>query len=79
MISDLPGWERSQGIIVIALALAPVLAVSRRDGARRGGAAGQPPAGVERVLYVLEGQLDVTLPGSAVALPRSGRFRVLSP
>jgi (S)-ureidoglycine aminohydrolase len=61
--SDLPGWERSQGIIVIA----------PRMGARfsqyiavmeRGGAAGQTPPGVERVLYVLEGQIVLTLPGT---------------
>ena len=43
-----------------------------------GGTAGQPPPGVERVLYVLEGQVDLTLPGSRRAVPRSRRVRLLS-
>jgi (S)-ureidoglycine aminohydrolase len=62
--ANLPGWERSQGIILIA----------PRMGARfsqylalmePGASAGQPPPGVERVLYVLEGQVDLTVPGSS--------------
>jgi (S)-ureidoglycine aminohydrolase len=76
--SDLPGWERSQGIIVIA----------PRIGARfsqylaamePGGAAGRPPAGVERMLYVLEGQLEVTLPGSAACSLGPGGFAYCPP
>ena len=74
--SDLPGWERSQGIILI----------SPRMGARfaqylalmePGGTAGPAPPGVERVLYVLEGQVALTLPGSSERSPRSRRVRLL--
>jgi (S)-ureidoglycine aminohydrolase len=59
--SDLPGWEHSQGIILI----------SPRMGARftqylavmeRGGRAEPAPPGVERVLYVLEGLVALTIP-----------------
>jgi (S)-ureidoglycine aminohydrolase len=61
--SELTGWTRSQGVILIA----------PRMGARftqylalmeQGGTAGPAPAGVERVLYVLDGQVVVALPGS---------------
>jgi (S)-ureidoglycine aminohydrolase len=76
--SDLPGWERSQGIILIA----------PRIGARfsqylalmePGGGAGQPLPGVERVLYVLEGQVDLTLPGSSVRSLGPGGFAYWPP
>jgi (S)-ureidoglycine aminohydrolase len=59
--SDLSGWERSHCVILI----------SPRMGARftqyiaimePGGATGQAPPAVERVLYVLEGEVDLTLP-----------------
>ena len=61
--SDLPGWERSQIINLI----------SPRMGARfsqylalmeSGGSAGQPLRGVERVIYVVEGGVDLKLRGS---------------
>ena len=76
--SDLPGWERSQGIILIA----------PRMGARfsqylammePGGTAGQPPPGVERVLYVLEGQVAVTMPGSTERSLGPGGFAYCPP
>ena len=58
--SDLPGWERSQCIILI----------SPRMGAQfsqylalmeEGGFAGPASRGVERVLYVVEGGVDLIL------------------
>ena len=58
--SDLPGWERSQGVILI----------SPRIGARfvqylallePGGRGTSPPAGVERVLYVIEGRVSLAI------------------
>ena len=76
--SDLPGWERSQGIILIA----------PRMGARfsqyiaimePGGAAGQPPPGVERVIYVLEGQVDLILPGGSEQSLGPGGFAYCPP
>ncbi len=71
--SELPGWERTQGIIVIA----------PRMGARftqylalmePGGTAGPPAAGVERVLYVLEGEVALSLPGAGERPARPGGF-----
>src|SRR5580704_17243564 len=59
--SDLPGWERSRGVILIA----------PRMGARftqylavmeEGGGAGLAPPGIERVIYVLERDVALTLP-----------------
>lgn len=76
--SDLPAWKRSQGIILIG----------PRMGARfsqyiaimePGGAAGQPPPGVERVLYVLEGQVDLALPGTSERSLGPGGFAYCSP
>jgi (S)-ureidoglycine aminohydrolase len=76
--SDLPGWERSQGIILI----------SPRMGARfsqyiaimePGGAGGQAPPGVERVLYVLEGHVDLILPGTSEQSLGAGGFAYCPP
>jgi (S)-ureidoglycine aminohydrolase len=76
--ADLPGWERSQGIILIA----------PRMGARfsqylalmePGASAGQPLPGVERVLYVLEGQVDLTVPGSSARSLGPGAFAFCPP
>jgi (S)-ureidoglycine aminohydrolase len=71
--SDLPGWERSQGVILIA----------PRIGARfvqylalmePGGRSAPPPEGVERVLYVLEGQVALSWPGKPDCTFESGGF-----
>jgi (S)-ureidoglycine aminohydrolase len=60
--SELPGWERSHAIIVIAPRIGArftqYLAVMEPEGT-----AGPPAAGVERAVYVLEGRIDVSLPG----------------
>lgn len=76
--SDLPGWERSQGIIVIAPRMgaqfSQYLALMEP-----GGSAGRPAPGVERVLYVLEGQIDVTLPGSRQQSLGPGGFAYCPP
>jgi (S)-ureidoglycine aminohydrolase len=76
--SELPGWERSQGIIVIAPRMgarfSQYLAVMEP-----GGAAGQPAPGVERVLYVLEGQINITLPGSSQRSLSPGGFAYCPP
>ncbi|MGO9463210.1 MAG: (S)-ureidoglycine aminohydrolase [Isosphaeraceae bacterium] len=61
--SDLPGWDQTQGIILI----------SPRMGARftqylalmeKGGTAGPAPPSVERVIYVLDGEISLSLPHS---------------
>jgi (S)-ureidoglycine aminohydrolase len=76
--SELLGWELTQGIILI----------SPRLGARfvqylalmeRGGNAGPAPPGVERVLYVLEGELAVTLPGAGTCTLVAGGFAFCPP
>jgi len=76
--SDLPGWERSQGIILIAPRMgarfAQYLALMEP-----GGTAGQAPPGVERVLYVLEGQVAVTIPGAIARHLGPGGFAYCPP
>ncbi len=76
--SDLPGWERAQGVILI----------SPRIGAKfvqylalmeTGGRAAQPPEGVERVLNVVEGRVSVGCPGAAECVLDSGGFAYCPP
>ncbi len=76
--SDLPGWQRSQGVILI----------SPRIGARFvqylatmecGGSATSPPAGVERVLYMVEGRVLVAFPGKAACVLEPGGFAYCPP
>ena len=76
--SDLPGWERSQGVILI----------SPRIGARfvqylalmeSGGKAAAPPEGVERVLYVLEGRVTIAFPGMTERRLEAGGFAYCPP
>ncbi len=76
--SDLPGWERSRGIILI----------SPRMGARfvlylalmePGASAGPAPPAVERVLYVLEGEVALTIPGANERTLGPGGFAYCPP
>jgi (S)-ureidoglycine aminohydrolase len=71
--SPLPGWERTEGIILIA----------PRMGARftqflahmePGGTAGPSAAGVERVVYVLDGSLTVRPGGGTEQTLTAGGF-----
>ncbi len=59
--SDLPGWQGTRGAIVIAPAMGArftqYLALMEQ-----GGAAGPASPGIERVLYVLEGEATLALP-----------------
>jgi (S)-ureidoglycine aminohydrolase len=76
--SDLPGWERSQGVILISPRMGAhfvqYLALMQADGH---GAAAQ--AGVERVLYVLEGRVALTLPGADECILEPGGFAFSPP
>jgi len=76
--SDLPGWERSQGIIVIAPQIgaqfSQYLALMEP-----GGTAGPAAHGVERVLYVLEGQVTLAFPGSSERSLGPGGFAYCPP
>jgi (S)-ureidoglycine aminohydrolase len=76
--SDLPGWERSRRVIMIA----------PRMGAKftqylalmeEGGRAGPAPPGVERVLYVVEGEATLTLPHAAERTLGAGGFAYCPP
>jgi (S)-ureidoglycine aminohydrolase len=76
--SDLPGWERSRGVILIA----------PRMGARftqylalmeEGGRAGPAPPGVERVLYVVDGEVALTLPHAGERTLGAGGFAYCPP
>src|SRR5262249_38086724 len=59
--ADLPGWQGTRGAILIAPAMGArftqYLALMES-----GAAAGPAPPGVERVLYVLEGEATLALP-----------------
>jgi (S)-ureidoglycine aminohydrolase len=59
--ADLPGWRATRGVILISPAMGArftqYLAMMEP-----GATAGQPPPGVERVLYVLEGEATLALP-----------------
>lgn len=76
--SDLPGWERSHGIFVIAPRMgarfSQYFAVMEPEGT-----AGQPAPGVERMLYVLDGQIALTLPGSLPQFLEPGGFAYCPP
>jgi (S)-ureidoglycine aminohydrolase len=76
--SELPGWEHTQGVILI----------SPRIGARfvqflalmeAGGRAGMPTEGVERVVYVLEGRVSVVFPGARECVLEAGGFAYCPP
>ena len=76
--SDLPGWERSQAVILI----------SPRIGARfvqylalmePGGRAGTAAAGVERVLYVVDGRVSLAFSGRGQSILEAGGFAYCPP
>ncbi len=75
---DLPGWERSQGVILIAPRLGArfvqYLALMEPEGI-----ASSPPEGVERVLYVIDGQVALSLPGAAERVLQPGGFAYCPP
>jgi (S)-ureidoglycine aminohydrolase len=75
--SALPGWEKTQGVILI----------SPQMGARfcqylavmdAGGTTGSAPPGVERVLYVLEGEVTLTVDATEHVL-KVGGFSYVPP
>jgi (S)-ureidoglycine aminohydrolase len=68
--SDLPGWERSQGVVLITPRLGARF-VQYLALMEPGGAAGAAAPGVERLLYVLEGEIAL--------MPAEGKEHVLGP
>jgi (S)-ureidoglycine aminohydrolase len=76
--SDLPGWERSQGVILIAPRIGSrfvqYLAMMEPDGR-----AAAPAAGVERVVYVLEGRVTLECPGKSECILEPGGFAFCPP
>jgi (S)-ureidoglycine aminohydrolase len=71
--SDLPGWERSQAVILISPQIGAQF-VQYLALMEPGGRASAPPAGVERVLYVLEGEIAFACPGSDESVLEPGGF-----
>src|SRR5947209_2013354 len=71
--SPLPGWERTEGVVLIAPRMGArftqVLAVMEP-----GGTAGPSAAGVERVVYVLDGSLTLLPPGEPARTLTAGGF-----
>ena len=76
--SDLPGWERSQGIIVIAPRIGSRF-VQYLALMEPGGRSAPPPEGVERVLYVIEGQVNLACPSTPACVLESGGFAYCPP
>jgi (S)-ureidoglycine aminohydrolase len=76
--SDLPGWEKSRGVILIAPSMGArftqYLALMEE-----GGHAGRPPTGIERVIYVLEGDVALMLPREGECVLGVGGFAYLPP
>jgi (S)-ureidoglycine aminohydrolase len=76
--SDLPGWERTRGVILISPQMGARFSQYLAD-MEEGGTAGQPPPGVERVIYVLEGEVAVTLPDEGEHALGAGGFAYVPP
>jgi (S)-ureidoglycine aminohydrolase len=76
--SDLPGWERSQGIILIAPRMGAQF-VQYLALIEPGGIAGPAPPGVERVIYVLDGELALRLPDGVERILGAGGFAYCPP
>ncbi len=78
MTSDLPGWVGTRGVILIAPALGArftqYLAVMEPNGA-----AAPAPPGVERAVYVLEGEIALTTPDLPARVLCRGGFAYWPP
>lgn len=76
--STLPGWDKTQGVILIAPAMgarfAQYLAIMEP-----GAVGGAALPGIERVLFVLEGELRVQLAGERSRALTPGAFAYLPP
>lgn len=76
--APLPGWSSTEGIILIAPAMGAAftqfLAIMQA-----GATAGPALPGVERVVFVLEGEAALTLPKGAEQVLRPGGFAFLPP
>src|SRR5262245_7628770 len=69
--SPLPGWSRTQGVILISPQLGARFSqyLARMEP---GAEAGPPLPGIERVLYVLEGEVTLTAQAMVYRLSRGG-------
>jgi (S)-ureidoglycine aminohydrolase len=76
--SDLPGWDRSQGIILVAPRLGARF-IQYLALMEPGGVAGPAAPGVERMLYVLEGEALVRLPDATERILGAGGFAYVPP
>jgi len=78
VVSDLPGWEKSRGVIPIAPRMGArftqYLAMMESNGT-----AGPAPPGVERALYVLDGEVALTLPHEGEQTLGAGGFAYVPP
>jgi (S)-ureidoglycine aminohydrolase len=76
--SDLAGWERSQGVILISPRIGANF-VQYLALLETGGTGISQPAGVERVLYVIEGRLSLAFPGTDPTVVETGGFAYCPP
>ena len=76
--SSLPGWEKTQGVILISPQMSArfcqYLALMEA-----GAVAGPALSGMERVLYILEGQLVLTIPHEREQVLKAGGYAFLPP
>src|SRR5262245_61141672 len=76
--SPLPGWEKTQGVILIAPALGArftqYLALMEA-----GGVAGPAPPGVERVVYVVDGEVALKVSREAETMLGVGGYAFVPP
>src|SRR5262245_56706106 len=74
----LAGWERTQGVIVIAPGMGARF--TQYLATMEAGASAAPaPSGIERCVYVLEGSLTVQTPGASQRVLDPGGFAFLPP
>jgi (S)-ureidoglycine aminohydrolase len=76
--SDLPGWEQTRGIIVIAPAMGARF-VQYLAEMETGAVAGPAAEGVERMVFVLEGEILVTPPGGSETALDVGGYLYIPP
>jgi (S)-ureidoglycine aminohydrolase len=76
--SPLPGWDRTQGVILISPQMGARFALYLALMAR-GAVDGAPLPGIERLLYVLDGELEILTEAGDARTLKTGGFAYLPP
>jgi (S)-ureidoglycine aminohydrolase len=78
LVVDLPGWQRSKGVILIAPRMGAQF-VQYLAVMEAGGTAESAAIGVERMVYVLEGEVASQIPGEGEQISGAGGFLYCPP